>query len=65
MQWVQLQTDRDAKITEFPGSFGKARAVCRLSLRVVLREEFMGETELSCRLGCVLQHCICGICLFK
>lgn len=33
MQWVQLQTDRDAKIMEFPGSTGRGRAVCRLSIR--------------------------------
>lgn len=65
MQWVQLQTDRGAKIMEFPGNIGKGRAVCRLSIRVVLKEELMGETELSCRLGYVLQHCICGTHLFK
>lgn len=50
--------DRDAKIMEFPGSPGEGRAVCSLSVRMGLKEEFMGEPELSCRLGCVLQHCI-------
>lgn len=66
MQWLKLQMAKNVKVILIPKDERKEKTCGADSqARGVLEGEFVGKTELSCRLDCILEHCIGGTGFFK